>query len=125
MAVVYIVTVFLVTALLLSIPLFPFWKVSERLKTHHPDIWNSKGPFGILSLLAAPALLGSFFEVLEQVEKDAAMKKNDPELVKWCVMAREVLRMLPRSFPAQIGYFIIFLYFTGFFTSVILTPFKH
>ena len=45
MIVVYIVTTVFVMVLLLSIPLFPFWKVWGRMKTHHPEIWQSAGPF--------------------------------------------------------------------------------
>jgi len=125
MPVVYLVTVFFVIALLLSLPLFPFWKVWDRLKNHYPDIWNAKGPFDISSLLTAPALLNDFLGIIEAATTDEAMKKSDPELVKWCNMAQGIRAMGPKSFPAQVGYFLIFMYFTGFLTTLILTPFRH
>jgi hypothetical protein len=123
MAVVYIVTVLLVTALLLSIPLFPFWKVWTRLKAY-PDIWNAKGPFDLMSLLGTPALAGDFIDVLIEIKKDEHLKRRDPYLVKWAAMAVEIYLMLPRSFVAQVGWFILFMYFTGVLTSVLLSPFK-
>ncbi|MFH1158345.1 MAG: hypothetical protein V1721_05615 [Pseudomonadota bacterium] len=124
MSVVYIGTVFLVIVLLLSLPLFPFWKVWERLKTHHQDIWNARGPFDLLSLVAMPACLGSFLEVMDMAEKDEALKRHDPYLVKWCAMAREVRELIPQSFPGQVCYFLIFFCFTGILTAVFLSPFR-
>jgi len=72
-----------------------------------------------------PGILGAFLEVVDKVAGDEAMKKRDPDLVKWCIMVQGVRSMAPRSFPAQVGYFFIFLYFTGFLTSVLLSPFRH
>lgn len=125
MSAVYLVTVVFVIALLLSIPLFPFWKVWGRLKTHHPDVWSAKGPFDISSLLTAPALLDDFLGIIEAATNDDPLKKRDPELVKWCNMAQGIRAMGPKSFPAQVGYFLIFLYFTGFLTTLLMSPFKN
>ena len=70
MFIVYIVVVAFVTALLLSIPLFPFWKVWQRIKSHHPDIWRSAGPFEVMSMIASPGLAGIFIDVLIRMEND-------------------------------------------------------
>lgn len=123
MSVVYIGTVFLVIVLLLSLPLFPFWKVWERLKTHHQGIWNAKGPFYILNFVATPRCINSFLEVIDTAKKDKALKQNDPYLIKWCVMAHEVRGLIPRSFLGQFCYFFIFFCFTGILTSILLNPF--
>ncbi|MCK5518506.1 MAG: hypothetical protein KAI61_03750 [Alphaproteobacteria bacterium] len=123
MSVVYIGTVFLVIVLLLSLPLFPFWKVLERLKTHHKDIWNDKGPFDIMSLIATPRCLGSFLNFIDIAKNDEVLKQRDPYLVKWCVMAQEIRSLIPKSFLGQFCYFFVFFCFTGILTSVFLNSF--
>jgi len=124
MPVVYIGTVFLVIVLLLSFPFFPFWKVWERLKTRHKDIWNTKGPFDILSLIATPGCFGSFLNVIDMAKNDEVLNQRDPYLVKWCVMAQEIRSLIPKSFLGQFCYFLIFFCFTGILTSVILNLFR-
>lgn len=124
MSVVYIVVVFLVTALLLFIPFFPFWKFLKRLKSHHPDIWNRKGPFDFFDLITTPGLLDNLMEALDEVARDETLKQGDPDLVKWCRMAQDIWRMAPRSFPAQIAYALVFFYFAGVLTSLLLKPFS-
>ena len=101
MSITYISTVFLVIALLLSIPLLPFWKIWKRLKTHHPEIWNVKGPFDPLSLMATPMCFDNFLETINMVESDKEIKRSDPYLVKWCVVALEVRDLIPKSFCGQ------------------------
>ena len=125
MAVVYIVTVFLVTALLLSIPLFPFWKVWQRLKAHHTGIWNDRGPFGLSDMIASPARVSAFIGVVNLAEKDEPLRQKDPELVKCCRVCKEILLIFPSSFVGQVGSFFLFLYLTGAFSSMIMRLFKH
>ena len=125
MFVVYIVIGAFVMLLLLSVPLFPFWKVWQRLQTHHPDIWKSAGPFEIRDMLASPDLIGIFIKVLVRMEVDTALKERDPVIVKWARASMELVRMLPRTFPARLGYFIIFLYLTYALTKLLTAPFSH
>lgn len=125
MIIVYIVVVAFVTALLLSIPLLPFWKVWLRIKSHHPDIWRSAGPFEVMSMIASPGLAGIFIDVLIRMENDKDLLGRDPFLRKWVHIAMEVVRMMPRTFMSQIGYFLVFLYFTNLLTTILLTPFGH
>ena len=124
MSITYISTVFLVIALLLSIPLLPFWKIWKRLKTHHPEIWNVKGPFDPLSLMATPMCFDNFLKAIDAVESDKEFKQRDPYLVKWCVVAREVRGLIPKSFLGQVCYFLIFFCFTGILTSAFLDMFR-
>jgi hypothetical protein len=125
MAVVYIVVAAFVITLLLSFPLFPFWKVWKRLQTHHPDIWQSAGPFKLADMIASPGLAGIFIDVLIRMENDKALQTRDPEMGKWCRVSMELMRLLPKTFPAQIGYSIIFLYFANVLTMLLLSPFRH
>lgn len=120
MSILYIVVVVLVTFLLLSIPLYPFWKVWHRVKHYHPDLWNEKGPFDLGTLVGHPDVLRGLFDIITLADKDEVLMKKDPELIEWTRFAREVWVMLPRSFLGQIGYFVVFLYFVSFFTKVIL-----
>ena len=124
MSVLYNSTVLLIIVLLLSIPFFPFWKIWKRIKTHHPDIWNVKGPFDLLSLMATPMCFDNFLEVISMVENDKEFKQRDPYLAKWCFVAREVQNMIPKSFLGQIFYFILFFCFTGILTSAFLNLFE-
>src|SRR3954469_23195716 len=82
-SILYIVVVVFVIALLLSIPLFPFWKVWKRLQTHHPDIWASAGPFDVVSMITSPGLVGIFASVLIRLETDKDRHAKDPPLAKW------------------------------------------
>ena len=125
MFIVYIVVVAFVIALLLSIPLFPFWKVWHRIKTHHPDIWRSAGPFDLASLVASPGLIGIFINVLIRMENDKELQRRDPVIGLWCRVSMEIVRMMPRTIVAQIGCFLVFLYFTDLLTTLLLTPFGH
>ena len=122
MVVVYIVTTVFVMVLLLSIPLFPFWKVWERMKTHHPDIWQSAGPFEPGDMIASPGLLGIFLQVIVRMENDKALFERDPVIVKWVRISMEIVRMLPRTLMSQAGYFALFLYFTEVLVKLLLGP---
>lgn len=120
MNIVYIFVVFLVTSLLLAPPLFPFWKVWHRVKYHHPDLWAAKGPFTVMDFVTGTGVLRSFLDIVALADKDEELQRRDPELVKWARLAREVWKMMPRSFLWQIGYVLIFLYFVAFFTGLIM-----
>ncbi len=125
MAVVYIVVAAFVIALLLSIPLLPFWKVWQRIKTHHSDIWRSAGPFELMGMLASPGLIGIFIDMLIRMENDKDLQTRDPYLGKWVRLAMEVIRMMPRTFLSQVGYVAVFLYFANMLTMLLITPFRH
>ncbi len=118
--IVYLVVVSLVTGLLLAIPLFPFWKTWRRVKTNHPDLWQSKGPFDLMSMITHSEVVRSFMDIVALADRDEELKKQDPELVKWAKLSREVWKMAPRSFLGQIGYFFVFLYFVLFFTGLLM-----
>lgn len=120
MALLYMVVAGLVMILFISLPLFPFCKVWRRLKHYHLDLWNAKGPFEIWDMMAHPSLVRSFMDIIALADKDETLAQRDPELVKWTRVSREVWRMMPRTFLSQIGYTLVFLYFVGFFTSVIV-----
>jgi hypothetical protein len=117
MIVVYIVVAAFVMVLLLSIPLFPFWKVWQRMKTHHPDIWQSAGPFEPRDMIASPGLAGIFLQVVIKMVNDKALLERDPEIVKWCRGAMVIVDMVPRTWPARIGYSVIFLLLTATLTQ--------
>jgi hypothetical protein len=118
--IVYLVVVLLVTSLLLALPLFPFCKTWLRLKRHHPDLWNSKGPFDIMNLITHSEAVRGFMDIVAVADRDEELAKSDPELIKWTKLSREVWKMAPRSFGMQIVYFFIFLYFTWFLTSMLM-----
>jgi hypothetical protein len=125
MIVAYIVAAVFVTALLLSILLTPFWKTGQRIKTHHPDIWRSAGPFDPASLIASPGLIGIFINVLIRMENDKELLGRDPTLGKWCRFSMELLRLLPRTLPSRVGTCIIFIYLINKLTGLLLAPFGH
>lgn len=124
MGIVYLFVSALVICLLLAIPLFPFWKVWKRVRDHHPDIWASKGPFDLRSLVSGTGALRDFMTVVSLADRDEELIKQDAVLVKWARIAREVWKMMPRSFFGQVGAFLIFLYFVGFFTSLVMRLFS-
>lgn len=117
---VYLVVVFFVTALLVSIPFFPFWKVWHRLKTRNKDIWDAHGPFDPAGFLTSSAQWDDFLKIINLADRDDVLKARDPELVKWCRLCREVINMFPKSFLGQIALFVLLLYFVGVITSLIL-----
>lgn len=125
MVIVYIVVAAFVMVLLLSIPLFPFWKVWRRIKTHHPAIWTSAGPFEPRDMISSPGLIGIFLQVIIRMEADKALLSADPVIAKWCHLAMDVVRHVPRTWAARLGYFIIFLYFTAEFTKLLTAPLRH
>jgi hypothetical protein len=125
MSILYIVVVPFVIALLLSIPLYPFWKVWKRLQTHHQDIWMAAGPFDVFSMVRSPALAGIFTDVLVRIENDKDRHAKDPDLAKWTHVCIELIRMAPRTFIAQITCFLVFFYFTGVFSKLLMSPFNH
>lgn len=109
MIIVYIVVAAFVMVLLLSIPLFPFWKVWQRMKSHHPDIWKSAGPFEPQDMIRSPGLIDIFLQVVIKMEHDKALRERDPLIVKWAGVAMEVVRLLPRTtFSRIIGVIIFF-----------------
>ncbi|MDE2336508.1 MAG: hypothetical protein KGL10_04290 [Alphaproteobacteria bacterium] len=91
------------TALLLSVPLFPFWKVWRRLRDHHPDIWRAAGPFAPRDMLRSPGLVGIFTDVIVKINRDKARQAQDPELARWVRACVELIRLFPRTWGARIG----------------------
>lgn len=120
MGILYIVITILVMVLLVALPIFPFCKVWQRLKSHHQDLWVSKGPFGIFDLMSHPEYVRGFLDIIALADKDETLMKDDPELVKWCRVSREVWKMMPKTFIGQIGLGLIFLYFSWFFSNAIV-----
>jgi hypothetical protein len=110
MFIVYIAVAVFVMTLLLAIPLFPFWKVWARLKTQHPDIWQSAGPFQPADMLRSHGLISIFIQVVIRISTDTALQQRDPLLVKWSRMSVEVMRLMPRTLASQAAYVIIFVY---------------
>lgn len=125
MSILYIVVVAFVTALLLSLPLFPFWKVWKRLQTHHQDIWAAAGPFDVFSMVRSPGLISIFTNVLVRIENDKDRHAKDPDLAKWTHVCIELMRLMPRSFVSQVVCFLIFFYFTGALSKLLMSPFRH
>ena len=125
MIVVYIVAAAFVMVLLLSIPLFPFWKVWKRIKTDHTDIWKSAGPFEPRDMIASPGLIGIFLQVVIRMSRDKALLGTDPVLGKWCHVAMDVIEHVPRTWSARLGTLIVFLYFTVELTKLLTAPFSH
>lgn len=122
--IVYIFVVSLVTCLFLVPPFFPFCKLWLRLKRNHQDLWQSKGPFDIMSLITHSELVRSFMDIVALADRDEELVKRDPELIKWARLSREVWKMAPRSFGKQCLYFLIFFYFVGITTHVIMGLFS-
>lgn len=113
----YLFVVFLVITLLVALPLFPFCKVRSRVKNYHPDLWVSKGPFGIIDFMSGTGALGNFVTFLGEAAQDEALKQKDPVLVKWARFSHELVKMLPKSFLGQIGVAVLFVYFMWCMTS--------
>jgi hypothetical protein len=90
------------------------------LKAHHPDIWEEKGPFDIRTMTSYGTVFSSFIGFISTAGQDESLKAKDAELVSWCNGAREVIRMMPKSFLGQVGYVMIFIYFVFFFTTALL-----
>lgn len=99
--IIHILFAIIVGCLLLTPVVLPFWKVWSRLKSHHPAIWQSRGPFDPVTMMAHPYVVSNFLEIIALAEHDETLKAHDPILVKWTHVAREMLRMLPRSLIGQ------------------------
>lgn len=119
MSLVYFFVVFLVTSLLMAIPLLPFCKVWMRLKTHHPDIWHGKGPFDFRSMLSHGILVTDFLDIAKTSHTDADISARDPVLARWSMYCKQISEMAPKNFMMQIVYLVVFLYFVGFFCKLI------
>lgn len=120
LTILYIFVAACVMTLFIGLPLFPFWKVWKRLKTHHLDLWMAKGPFDLWNLTSHPELVRGFLDIVALADQDETLRNNDPYLVKWTKISREVWKMMPRSFMGQLGVALVFLYFVWFFTSSIV-----
>lgn len=105
--IIHIFIALLVACLLLTPAILPFWKVWWRLKTHHLDIWQAKGPFDPITLMAHGYVVKNFFEIINLADRDEALSARDPELVKWARVAREMTRILPHTFFGQIGFILL------------------
>lgn len=116
----YMVVGAFVMVLLLALPLFPFCKVWLRLKNYHLDLWMSKGPFDLWEMLAHPEVVRGFLDIVALADKDETLMEKDPDLVKWCRFAREVWKMMPRTFIGQIFAAVVFIYFVCTFTGSIV-----
>jgi len=125
MSILYIVVVPFVIALLLSIPLFPFWKVWKRLQTHHPDIWKAAGPFDVFSMVRSPGLASIFTDVLVRIENDKDRHAQDPDLAKWTHICIELMRMAPRTVAAQAISLLVFFYLASALSKLLMSPFRH
>lgn len=110
----------IVSALLLAIPLFPFWKVLKIIREKHQDIWLQYGPFDLGNLFSTTEIQRNFFKVINKGGTDDKLKGNDPELATWLRICREVSNMAPRSFIRQVAYFLIYMFFVGTFTGTIV-----
>lgn len=120
----YIFVTLFVTFFLIYLTLFPFCKVWKRLKHYHPGIWAAKGPFDIRTMAAHPNSISSFLEIIALADRDETLLKKDPELIKWCRFAREVWKMVPRSFVGQVIAFIGFVWFDLLFIHLIMGLFR-
>lgn len=123
MSVLYIVVVFFVIVLLLSAPVYPFWKVCKRIRESHPGIWADQGPFTLVNMTSHPEVFKNLLTLIKTADTNPQFKGTDPELVRWSRTAHEIVKMAPKSFLAQVGYFVAFIYFVGFFTSIIFKVF--
>jgi hypothetical protein len=116
----YLFVVFLVITLLLGLPLFPFCKVWSRVKNYHPDLWLSKGPFGVMDFMSGTGAIRNFITFLDEAAHDEGLKAKDPTLVKWARFSHELIKMLPKSFLGQIGVAVLFVYFMWCLTSGVM-----
>ncbi|MFN7113705.1 MAG: hypothetical protein ACK4PK_05025 [Alphaproteobacteria bacterium] len=114
----------LVACLLLTPAILPFWKVWRRLKTHHQDIWQAKGPFDPITLMAHGYVVKNFFEIINLADRDEALMERDPELVKWTRVAREMMRILPHSFWGQIGCIVLLFAMVYAMSSAVMEIFR-
>ncbi len=119
MSVLYIGVAIFVTCLLLALPLFPFWKFCRRLKSHHPAFYMA-GPFDFRSLVAEPGRMPQLLDLIHKSAGSLEAANNDRELLKWARVADGLWQMAPRGFLGQVGFVLIFLYFTWFLSGVIL-----
>lgn len=78
----------------------------------------------MMTMMAHGSSVRAFWDIIKESESDDALKKRDPELVKWAGLAREVARLLPRSFLGQLGYVLVFMYFVWFLTTLIMSLLK-
>ncbi len=121
--IIHILLALLVGCLLLTPVMLPFWKVWARLKSHHPDIWQAKGPFDPVTFLAHGYVAKNFFEIIALAEHDEALKARDPYLVKWAHTGREMIRMMPRGFIKQILAALVFMALVYAISGEIMTVF--
>lgn len=105
--IIHIFIAVLVACLILTPFLLPFCKVWQRLRTHHRDIWESKGPFDPVTMMAHGYVVKNFFEIVKTAEKNEELAARDPELVKWTRVAREMTKILPGGMMGQVGAIIL------------------
>jgi hypothetical protein len=120
MSITYFLVVFVVTFLLLSLVFFPFCKVHRRIKTYHPDLWVSRGPFDAVSMMAHGQRVTDFFKLANTVHADTTRAQQDPDLARWSLRCSQMSEMAPKTFFMQVAYLIGFLYFVMLFTGLIL-----
>lgn len=112
MVLVYIVALPFVMALFLALPLFPFWKVWTRMRSHHPEIWRAAGPFEVGDMIRSPGLVGIFVSVLMKMNRDADLRQKDPVIAGWTAATIEVLRFIPKGLAGQAVAGLVFFYAT-------------
>lgn len=116
---VFLAVVIFVTCLLLSFPIFPFWKFCRRLKNYHPGLY-AQGPFDIRSILSESGRVSQLAGIAHSCAANLEAANGDKELLKWARICDGLWQMAPRTFLAQIGYAAAFLYFAWFLTGVIM-----
>ena len=117
MSISFLIVTLCVIFALLSLPLFPFFRLQKHIKQNRQDLWIDKGPFDLLNLLSGGDIRDSFFGIIKETDENV---EEDAELVKWAKLCHEIVKMFPKSFIGQVGYFFILLFFTGMFTKQIL-----
>jgi len=114
----------LVACLLVTPAILPFWKVWYRLKTHHPDIWQAKGPFDPVTMMAHGYVVKNFFEIINLADRDETLATRDPDLIKWARVAREMRQLLPHSFFGQIGILVLLFAMVYAISGAVMEIFK-
>jgi hypothetical protein len=79
--------------------------VWSRVKNYHPDLWLSKGPFGVMDFMSGTGAIRNFITFLDEAAHDEGLKAKDPTLVK---------------FLGQIGVAVLFVYFMWCLTSGVM-----
>lgn len=113
MALLYFAVFLLFFALLVAGTVYPFFRLTHKLRTDHPGLWSGFGPFDLKTLSESAQARKNLVRFMSSCQRDEALAQKDPELIKAAKVALEVYKFTGESLKRQVMLCILYLLVAG------------